>query len=311
MSKIAVRRGHQYTGRDGASVGYKKEIDVAELYYKLVVNKFRALGHQVLDVTPPEANRSLSDSLNYGIDMANNWGADYLTSCHVNAFETDVAKGSEVICGSNNGLIVGRRIVSEFVKLGFSIHQGAYMDVRGLAEIKSFKGITLICEPFFCDNKSDVAIYNIVGAEGIADAIVKGITGQTVNVPVPNPTQPTNNVIVTAKPSTHSKPVQNTGNDWIRRLQAECNRQGFSNQRVDGYFGENTVNGCPMMRQGANGNLTRLLQEKLNKLTYNTNGIDGIYGSTTRNAVFNYQKNHGLSADGICGKDTWREIIKQ
>ncbi|MCB2300413.1 SH3 domain-containing protein [Clostridium tagluense] len=182
MSKIAVRRGHQYTGRDGATDGYVKEIDVAERYYKLVMQKFRALGHQVLDVTPSEANRSLSDSLNYGVDMANSWGADYLISCHANAFETDVARGCEVVCGSNNGLIVGQRIVNEFIKLGFQVHQGAYMDVRGLAEIKSFKGITLICEPFFCDSKLDVAIYNRVGADGIANAIVKGLLGQVAHV---------------------------------------------------------------------------------------------------------------------------------
>lgn len=111
--------------------------------------------------------------------------------------------------------------------------------------------------------------------------------------------------------STSQQPQLNTGNDWIRRLQAECNRQGFSNQKVDGYFGVNTVNGCPTMRQGARGNLTRLLQEKLNKLTYNTNGVDGIYGSTTFNAICNYQSNHGLSRDGICGKGTWAELIKQ
>jgi len=103
----------------------------------------------------------------------------------------------------------------------------------------------------------------------------------------------------------------NTGNSWIRRLQAECNKQGFSKQKVDGWYGENTLNGCPLVKQGARGNITRLLQEKLNKLTYNTNGIDGIYGSTTHNAIFNYQSNHGLSADGICGKDTWRKIIQQ
>ena len=101
------------------------------------------------------------------------------------------------------------------------------------------------------------------------------------------------------------------GDDWIRRLQAECNNQGFSNQKVDGYYGENTVNSCPMVKPGATGTITRLLQEKLNALTYNTNGIDAIYGPTTRNAVFNYQNNHHLSADGICGKNTWREIIKQ
>jgi len=187
MAKYAVRRGHQYTGGDGASSGYLKEIDVADRYHKLVIQKLKSLGHQVLDVTPPEANRSLSDSLNYGINMANNWGADYFVSCHANAFETDVARGCEVVCGSNNGIVIGERIVNEFIKLGFPKHQGAYMDVRGLAEIKGFKGITLICEPAFIDSKLDVAIYNKVGDEGIANAIVLGLTGQEVTPIVVSP----------------------------------------------------------------------------------------------------------------------------
>lgn len=185
MSKFAIRGGHQYTGQDGAASGYVKEIDVDRRYYKLVMQKLKALGHEVLDVTPPEANRSLADSLNYGINMANNWGADYFISCHVDAFETDKAKGCEVVCGSQKGIDIGQRIVKEFNNLGFSTHRGAYIDDRGLAETRGFHGTTLICEPFFCDSSADVSIYNQVGDEGIANAIVKGITGQSVANPTP------------------------------------------------------------------------------------------------------------------------------
>lgn len=39
--KMAVGRGHQYTGEDGASQGLVKEIDVAEKYYKLVIEGLR------------------------------------------------------------------------------------------------------------------------------------------------------------------------------------------------------------------------------------------------------------------------------
>ena len=180
MSKFAVRRGHQRTGRDGCASGYVNEITVADRYYRLVMSKLKALGHEVLDVTPPEANRILSDSLNYGINMANNWHADYLISCHVNAFEIDQARGCEVICGSQAGIILGQRIVNELMAIGFPSHRGAYLDDRGLAEMREFNGITLICEPFFCDSSADVAVYNSVGDEDIANAIVKGLTGKTI-----------------------------------------------------------------------------------------------------------------------------------
>lgn len=106
-----------------------------------------------------------------------------------------------------------------------------------------------------------------------------------------------------------AKKNSNSGDDWIRRLQTECNAQGFSNQKVDGIAGVNTLNGCPTLRQGARGNITKLLQEKLVSLGYSTNGVDGIYGSGTANAVYYYQKNKGLVADKICGQATWSKLL--
>ena len=105
------------------------------------------------------------------------------------------------------------------------------------------------------------------------------------------------------------KKNSNSGDDWVKRLQQECNKQGFSNQKVDGIAGVNTLNGCPTLRQGARGNITKLLQERLVSLGYNTNGVDSIYGSGTANAVYSYQKNKGLVADKICGQNTWRKLL--
>ena len=31
---------------------------------------------------------------------------------------------------------------------------------------------------------------------------------------------------------------------WVENLQQECNNQGYSNQKVDGYPGPNTLDGC-------------------------------------------------------------------
>ena len=73
--------------------------------------------------------------------------------------------------------------------------------------------------------------------------------------------------------------------------------------------GANTLAGCPMLKQGATGNITKLAQERLNALGYNTNGIDGIFGSGTYNAVVKYQKNNGLGSDGIIGRNTWKKLL--
>lgn len=100
-----------------------------------------------------------------------------------------------------------------------------------------------------------------------------------------------------------------SGDDWTRRLQAECNAQGFSNQKVDGWPGTNTLNGCPTCKKGARGNITKLLQERLDSLGYGTNGCDGIFGSGTHNAVCRFQADHGLSQDGIVGTNTWKCLL--
>mgnify|MGYP004732999135 FL=1 len=57
-------------------------------------------------------------------------------------------------------------------------------------------------------------------------------------------------------------------------------------------------------RQGSTGNEVKNIQKKLKELGYYKGEIDGIYGSKTKSAVISFQKNCGLTADGICGKTT-------
>lgn len=98
---------------------------------------------------------------------------------------------------------------------------------------------------------------------------------------------------------------------WLRDLQTECNRQGFSNQKVDGYPGPNTLKGCPTLRKGASGNITKLVQERLISLGYKLvkYGADSDFGSETYEAVVKLQKDNGLEPDGIVGEKTWSCLI--
>ena len=43
-------------------------------------------------------------------------------------------------------------------------------------------------------------------------------------------------------------------------------------------------------------------------LGYRTDGLDGVFGAQTRNAVINYQRSRGLTADGIVGCNTWLSL---
>ena len=97
----------------------------------------------------------------------------------------------------------------------------------------------------------------------------------------------------------------------IAELQRECNKQGYSNQKIDGIPGPNTLAGCPTVKKGAKGNITKWIQKRLISLGYScgSSGADGDFGSGTEKAVKNFQKANGLTADGIVGKDTWKELL--
>ena len=98
--------------------------------------------------------------------------------------------------------------------------------------------------------------------------------------------------------------------NWIVRLQSECNNQGFSNQNVDGITGTVTLKGCPLLLNKSQGNITALVQERLNSLGYDCGDIDGINGNNTQKAIKSFQQDNGLQVDGIVGKNTWKCLLK-
>lgn len=59
-----------------------------------------------------------------------------------------------------------------------------------------------------------------------------------------------------------------------------------------------------MLRLGSRGNNVAKLQRNLNTLGYHCGKVDGIFGRSTKISVEKFQRNHGLSQDGIVGPDT-------
>ncbi|MBR1811034.1 MAG: spore cortex-lytic enzyme [Clostridia bacterium] len=59
-----------------------------------------------------------------------------------------------------------------------------------------------------------------------------------------------------------------------------------------------------LSRLGSRGAEVRSIQKKLTELGYYSGAIDGIYGSKTQNAVKAFQRNCGLTVDGIAGPKT-------
>ena len=61
-------------------------------------------------------------------------------------------------------------------------------------------------------------------------------------------------------------------------------------------------------KRGAYGSVVRQIQEKLQNWGYYAGEIDGVYGSKTEEAVKKFQRNNGLTADGVAGSATLRAL---
>ena len=63
-----------------------------------------------------------------------------------------------------------------------------------------------------------------------------------------------------------------------------------------------------LSKRGSRGTEVRNIQSRLSKWGYNPGPVDGVYGTKTESAVKRFQRNNGLTPDGIAGPATLAKI---
>ena len=284
--KIGVNDGHTLSGAGTGAVGVIKEGEHTRLVGEEVRRLLKEKGIAVFNCTVDYAETT-NESLSLVVQQANREDLEWFISIHFNA---GGGQGVEVYTYEGRQYQDAIDVCNNIAALGFN-NRGVKAGT-GLYVIRKTIAKSMLIEVCFVDTE-DANKYLEVGYKAIAKAIVDALDNHIVSDPVvdKNTTSQTQST-ATIK-----------GDDWVRRLQQECNNQGFSKQKVDGIAGPATLAGCPVLKNGAKGNITKLLQEKLGI------SVDGIFGNETKKAVIKYQKNKGLSADGIVGQNTWKSLL--
>ena len=73
---------------------------------------------------------------------------------------------------------------------------------------------------------------------------------------------------------------------------------------------ENDTNRLPILGYGSSSDAVRVLQWLLFCQHYYSDRIDGIFALGTEEAVKSFQKDQGLTVDGIVGPKTWLALSK-
>ncbi|MCR4887307.1 MAG: peptidoglycan-binding protein [Clostridiales bacterium] len=89
------------------------------------------------------------------------------------------------------------------------------------------------------------------------------------------------------------------GPETLRALYSSNARKAFSPAGIIG----------SSLREGDGGEEVRLLQERLKRLGYYSGNVDGDFGAGTVNAVKAFQRQNGLTADGVAGSGTLSRLF--
>ena len=170
--KILLDMGHCLRGSDTGTQGNGKREEncTREIGYKFK-SKMEALGHTVI-VCSCDSSNSVNESLSYRTNKANNTGGDLYVAIHLNS---GGGFGTEIFTYGAKSFTEANNVLNNFIALG--LKNRGIKDGKGLYVINHTNMKSMLVECCFMDT-NDMQKYS---AENFANAIVKGITGTSVD----------------------------------------------------------------------------------------------------------------------------------
>ncbi|BBD60266.1 peptidoglycan-binding domain 1 [Nostoc sp. HK-01] len=312
--KFGIDIGHNSPPDTGAR-GIKIEDNLTLEVGNKVIEKLKALGHEVISCRPDRPSSSVKDSLSQRVNKANANRVEVFVSIHFNSFNGQ-ANGTEVFAGSETSRKIAKPVLDEIVKLGFfnrGVKSGSHLFV-----IRNTNMPAILVEGCFIDSQKDVNLFN---SEAMANAIVKGLTGKVPTTPVPPVPDEEQNVDTTTlrlqKALNRLKITDKNGKPLVEdNVLGEITSSAVENfQKIvgiapSGVANTSTWNAINLILakriirpNHAGGTVVRYLQYRVGVET------DGVYGPQTEAAIKKYQQQNGLTADGIVGPNSWQKLI--
>jgi N-acetylmuramoyl-L-alanine amidase len=311
--KFGIDIGHNCPPDTGAR-GIKFEDNLTLDVGNRVISKLKALGHEVIQCKPEKSN-TVRDSLSQRCEKANVTKIDVYVSIHFNAFN-ERANGTEVYAVGEAGRKIAKPVLDEIVKLGFfnrGVKSGSHLFVLRNTNMPS-----ILVEGCFIDSQTDMNLFN---PETMANAIVKGLTGQLPTVPVnPIPDEEQNVDTTTLrlqKALNRLKITDKNGKVLLEdnTMDAETKSaiekfQDIVGIQKTGIAGETTWKAINLIlakriirANHAGGPVVKYLQSRLGV------DADGVYGPQTEEAIKKFQRQNGLLGDAILGPFSWQKLI--
>ncbi len=172
---VGINCGHTVSGTVGSgAVGYINESNETRNVGYRLMDYLRRRGVTVVDCTNDYAS-TVSENLSEIVAKANAQPLDLFVSVH---FNSGGGRGTEVYTYNGERFSQAELVCENMAELGF-VNRGI-KDGSNLYVVRRSNARAMLVEVCFVDTRSDVDLYNNLGAERIAQAIGDAIIGERV-----------------------------------------------------------------------------------------------------------------------------------